>query len=169
MLRLPTTYGDFVPVPEVFSRNLLARLFAACEASSMIRTATVTDIPRLREIRESVRENRLSDPSRVTLADYDWHIAHAPIHVWEDDGVIKGLSAGDPRDGSIWALFVDPTFKGRGIGQALAATNSIAAAGHRVAKLSTEPGTRAERFYLRNGWMAKGRTERGEVIFTKDL
>ena len=118
-----------------------------------------------------VHENRLSDPSRVTLADYDWHVAHAPIHVWEDDGVIKGLSAGDPRDGSIWGLFVDPAFEGRGIGQALilAATNSIAAAGHRVAKLSTEPGTRAERFYLRNGWMAKGRTERGELIFTKDL
>ena len=85
----------------------------------MIRIATLTDIPRLMEIRGSVRENRLSDPSRVTLADYNWHIAHAPIHVWEDDGVIKGLSAGDPRDGSIWALFVDPAFEGRGIGQAL--------------------------------------------------
>jgi GNAT superfamily N-acetyltransferase len=137
----------------------------------MIRAATVADIPRLRELRGSVHENRLSDPSRVTTADYEWHVVHAPIHVWEDDGVIKGLSAGDPRDGSIWALFVDPAFEGRGIGQALimAATNSIAAAGHRVARLSTEPGTRAERFYLRNGWMAKGHTERGEIIFTKDL
>jgi GNAT superfamily N-acetyltransferase len=137
----------------------------------MIRAATVADIPRLRELRGSVHENRLSDPSRVTIADYEWHVVHAPIHVWEDDGVIKGLSAGDPRDGSIWALFVDPAFEGRGIGQALimAATNSIAAAGHRVARLSTEPGTRAERFYLRNGWMAKGHTERGEIIFTKDL
>lgn len=137
----------------------------------MIRTATVADIPRLREIRDSVRENLLSDPNRVTLADYAWHVTHAPIHVWEDDSVIKGLSAGDPRDGSVWALFVDPAFEGRGIGQALilAATNSIAAVGHRVAKVSTEPGTRAERFYLRNGWMAKGHTERGEIIFTKDL
>ena len=68
----------------------------------MMRFATFTDIPRLMEIRGSVRENRLSDPGRVTLADYNWHVAHAPIHVWEDDGVIKGLSAGDPRDGSIW-------------------------------------------------------------------
>jgi GNAT superfamily N-acetyltransferase len=137
----------------------------------MIRIATSADISRLMEIRGSVRENRLSDPSRVTLADYHWHIAHAPIHVWEDDSVIKGMSAGDPRDGSIWALFVDPAFEGRGIGQALisAACNSLAAAGHRVAKLSTEPATRAERFYLRNGWLAKGRTERGEVILTKEL
>ena len=137
----------------------------------MIRRATVSDIPRLMEIRGSVRENRLSDPSRVTLADYNWHIAHAPVHVWEDEGLIKGMSAGDPRDGSIWALFVDPAYEGRGIGQALilAACGSIAAAGHRMAKLSTEPGTRAERFYLRNGWLAKGYTERGEAIFVKEL
>jgi GNAT superfamily N-acetyltransferase len=137
----------------------------------MIRIATFADIPGLMEIRGSVRENRLSDPSRVTLADYNWHVAHAPIHVWDDDGVIKGLSAADPRDGSIWALFVDPRFEGRGIGQALilAACNSLAAAGHRTATLSTEAGTRAERFYLRNGWMAQGHTGRGEVILTKGL
>src|SRR5882762_3126406 len=83
---------------------------------TMIRRATVSDIPRLMEIRGSVRENRLSDPSRVTLADYNWHIAHAPIHVWKDGGLIQGMSAGDPRDGSIWALFVDPAHEGRGIG-----------------------------------------------------
>jgi len=137
----------------------------------MIRSATVSDIPRLMEIRGSVRENRLSDPSRVTLADYNWHITHAPIHVWEDEGLIKGMSAGDPRDGNIWALFVDPSYEGRGIGQALiqAACKSIAAAGHRIARLSTEPGTRAEHFYLRNGWVAKGYTERGEAIFIKEL
>jgi GNAT superfamily N-acetyltransferase len=137
----------------------------------MIRVANFADIPRLVEIRSSVRENRLSDPSRVTLVDYEWHVAHAPIHIWEDDGVIKGLSAGDPRTGSIWALFVDPAHEGHGIGQALirAACRSLAAAGHRVAKLSTAPGTRAERFYLRNGWLANGYTERGEVIFTKRI
>jgi GNAT superfamily N-acetyltransferase len=120
----------------------------------MIRSATVSDIPRLIEIRGSVRENRLSDPSRVTIADYEWHISHGPIHIWEEGGVIAGLSAGDPRDGSIWGLFVDPVYEGRGIGQAL-----IAAACR----------TRAERFYLRNGWIARGFTERGEVIFTKLL
>src|SRR5262245_24672661 len=137
----------------------------------MIRTATVTDVPRRKEIRGSVRENRLSDPSRVTLADYYWHVAHAPIHVWEDDGVIQGLSAGDPRDGSIWALFVDPAFEGRGIGQTLiqAACRSLREAGYQVATLSTDPGSRAELFYLRNGWIAEGRTSRGEVQFSKVL
>jgi ribosomal protein S18 acetylase RimI-like enzyme len=137
----------------------------------MIRQATLSDIPRLVEIRGAVRENRLSDPGRVTLADYEWQIINGPTHVWDDGELIKGMSAGDPRDGSIWALFVDPAFEGRGIGQALirAACRSIAAAGHPIAKLSTDPGTRAERFYLRNGWLAQGYTERGEVIFVKEL
>jgi len=137
----------------------------------MIRSATVLDIPRLMEIRGSVRENRLSDPNRVTIADYEWHIAHGPIHIWEENGVITGLSASDPRDGSIWGLFVDPAYEGRGIGQALiaAACRSVADAGHSRAKLSTDAGTRAERFYLRNGWIAQGFSERGELVFTKAL
>lgn len=137
----------------------------------MIRSATSSDIPRLIEIRGSVRENRLSDPSRVTVADYGWYISHGPIHVWEENGVIAGLSASDPRDASIWGLFVDPGYEGRGIGQALiaAACRSLTDVGHGKAKLSTDAGMRAERFYLRNGWCAQGFTERGEVIFTKTL
>jgi GNAT superfamily N-acetyltransferase len=137
----------------------------------MIRSATVSDIPRLIEIRGSVRENRLSDPNRVSIADYAWHIAYGPIHIWEENGVITGLSASDPRDGSIWGLFVDPAYEGRGIGQALiaAACRSVADAGHRRAKLSTVAGTRAERFYLQNGWIAQGFTERGELVFTKAI
>ena len=34
---------------------------------------------------------------------------------------MRGFSPGDPRDGSIWALFVDPADEGRGIGRALLA------------------------------------------------
>ena len=137
----------------------------------MIRLATRADLPRLMEIRNSVRENRLSDPSRVTLADYHWFIDHAGIHVWDEHGIIEGFSAGDPRNGSIWALFVDPAFEGHGIAQALVreACKSLITAGHRVATLSTSPGTRAERFYLRNGWTANSLDDRGEVRFSKLL
>ena len=35
----------------------------------MIRPASLSDLPRIFEIRDSVRENRLSDPGRVTEAD----------------------------------------------------------------------------------------------------
>ena len=107
----------------------------------------------------------------MTTADVHWHIAHSPVHVWEEGEVIQGFSAGDPRDGSIFALFVDPAFEGHGIGQALivVACRSLAAAGHRIATLTTDPGTRAERFYRRNGWTAKGLDARGEMVFEKEL
>ena len=137
----------------------------------MIRTAVHADIPRIMEIRFSVRENRLSDPSRVTVADVARFIDQGAIHVWEDADGIRGFSAGDPRDGSIFALFVDPTFERRGIGQALIASAcmTLRQAGHRTATLSTEAGTRAERFYLRNAWVPQGHNAKGEIIFSKPL
>lgn len=123
------------------------------------------------DLRASVQENRLSDPTSVTIADYIWFIDHAAIHVWEYDTCIRGLSAGDPRDGSIWALFVDPAFEGIGIGQALIelACMTLRQAGHRTATLSTDAPTRAERFYLRNGWTPQGRNAKGELIFLRAL
>jgi GNAT superfamily N-acetyltransferase len=134
-----------------------------------MRSAVHADIPRMVELRASVHENRLGDPTRVTLADYMWFIDNAAIHVWEVSDTIRGLSAGDPRDG--WALFVDSAFEGRGIGQALIAAScfTLRQAGHRSVTLSTDAGTRAERFYLRNGWTPQGRNPRGEIIFSKAL
>jgi len=55
----------------------------------------------------------------------------------------------DPRDGSIFALFVHPNYERRGIGRALwpLACEILRASGHAAAMLTTEPSTRAERFY----------------------
>jgi GNAT superfamily N-acetyltransferase len=121
------------------------------------------------ETRAAVRENRLSDSSKIAVADYLWFIDNSAIWVWEDSGQILGFSAGDPRDGSIWALFVAPDGEGRGIGRALLrrACDGLRAAGHRRAVLGTEPGTRAEGFYLREGWSRIGTRPNGEVAFEK--
>jgi ribosomal protein S18 acetylase RimI-like enzyme len=137
----------------------------------MLRVATHADVLRLIEIRGSVRENRLTDTSNVTLAEYSWFIDHAAIHVWEKDECIQGFSAGDPRDGSIWALFVHPAFEGRGVGQSLieVACKSLLNMGYQKATLSTEPGSRAQHFYERNDWISKGQTAAGEVKFEKVL
>ena len=99
-------------------------------------------------IRHAVRENRLSDPNVVTAADCAAFIDRAEIWVWVEDGMIQGFSAGDPRNGEIFALFADPAHEGRGIGRALIAMAcaTLRAAGHDAATLSTQPGTRAERF-----------------------
>jgi ribosomal protein S18 acetylase RimI-like enzyme len=85
----------------------------------MIRNANVSDIPRIFEIRGAVHENKLRDPSRVTIEDLRWFIANPGIFVWDEDGRIVGFSAADPRDGSIFALFVAPAFEGREFGRLL--------------------------------------------------
>ena len=135
----------------------------------MIRNAHAADVPRIWEIRFAVKENRLSTPGLVTDADVQRCLDDGEMWVCEEDGVIKGFSASDSRDGSIWALFIDPVYEGRGIGQALlaAACARLRDAGHREMHLSTDPGTRAERFYRRNGWEAHGLNTKGERIFRK--
>ena len=85
------------------------------------RRAAHTDIERIMEIRHSVRENRLSDPNSVTAADCAAFIARAEMWVWTEDGRVQGFSAADPSNGTIWPLFVDPAFEGRGIGRTLLA------------------------------------------------
>jgi GNAT superfamily N-acetyltransferase len=136
-----------------------------------IRRAVHADEARIFEIRFAVRENRLLTPTRVTSADVSWFIDHAGIWLWDEDGVVKGFSASDTRDGSIWALFVDPEYEGRGIGRALlqAALVPLCQAGYSVAKLSTDRGTRAEQFYRRFGWTEIGGTAKGEVFFELPL
>jgi ribosomal protein S18 acetylase RimI-like enzyme len=135
------------------------------------RKAVYADIPRLMEIRHAVRENRLSDPNSVTAADCAAFIDRAELWVWVEDGVVQGCAAGDPRDGSIWALFIDPAHEGRGIGRTLLALacGTLRAAGFETATLSTEPGTRADRFYRTNGWIEIGRNAKGEIVFQRQL
>jgi GNAT superfamily N-acetyltransferase len=138
----------------------------------MLRRATPIDIPRIFEIRDSVRENILSDPSRVTPADVAWFVENGPVWVWQEpDGVVAGFAAGDPRDGWVWALFVAPGHEGKGIGRALlkATCGRLREAGHRSATLSTDPGTRAERHYRADGWTVTGTNAKGELIFQKPL
>jgi GNAT superfamily N-acetyltransferase len=135
-----------------------------------IRVAVPADIPQLKHIRQSVRENILG-PGRVSDADIDWFVENGPIWVQEDGDEIQGFSAGDPRDGSIWALFVHPDREGGGIGRALLARacESLAAAGHATARLTTGPHTRAAEFYRRQGWTEDGLDASGSLRFSRSL
>ena len=136
-----------------------------------IRRASDGDRLRIWEIRFAVRENRLSNPDAVTPADVAWFMEHPGIWVWEEAGRVLGFSAADPRDGTIWALFVDPAHERRGIGRALldAACDTLRHAGHRTAELSTDPGTRAEHFYRAAGWTVVGCNDKGELMFRLTL
>lgn len=137
----------------------------------MIRQAGPGDIDRLIEIRGAVQENLLRDPASVTRADYEWFVARGLVWLAIKEGRIAGFSAGDPRDGTIWALFVDPSCEGRGLGARLLemACADLVAAGFTSATLFTDPGTKAARLYRKLRWREEGMTEEGEMKFQRSL
>ncbi|HPF28372.1 MAG TPA: GNAT family N-acetyltransferase [Steroidobacteraceae bacterium] len=134
----------------------------------LIRTATEADIDAMHRIRMAVRENALRDPPRVQPADYRPYLAtRGRGWVCELDGRIVGFAVADAPRRSIWALFVDPQFEGRGIGHALHAAmlTWLFTLDRAPVTLGTEPGTRAEQFYRRAGWTFQGPTNHGEASY----
>lgn len=121
------------------------------------------------QIRTAVRENRLRDPSLVTLDDVCWFIDNPGIFVWDETGSVVGFSAADMRNCSIWALFMDAGYEGRGIAQALfaRACQVLSDTGCSRMWLTTRPGTRAERFYRAAGWIEAGIHDDGQLVFEK--
>jgi GNAT superfamily N-acetyltransferase len=123
----------------------------------------------MQRVRRSVRENQL-----VSLVISDDEYAEAIEDTgrgWIVDvaGDIVGFAVGNGRTGNIWALFVDPDHEGRGYGRVLhdAMIEWLWSQDLKRLWLTTAPGTRAERFYVRAGWQRNGRTSDGEVIFER--
>ena len=87
--------------------------------------------------------------------------------VCEIDGEIVGFSIACTKDSSVWALFVRPEFEGRRIGQTLLslAVEWLFSMGSHTIMLSTDPGTRADRFYTAQRWSRGEIKPNGEVIF----
>ena len=136
-----------------------------------LRIATIDDYPELHRIRMAVRENVLSDPARITREDYRAMIEERGRGwVSEEDGRIAGFAVADHAGRNVWALFVDPTFEGRGHGRALheAMLAWFFEQSPAPVWLSTEPGSRAERFYRAAGWRDAGLTPHGERRFERD-
>jgi len=133
-----------------------------------IREARQEDVPAMNHLRLQVRENTLSDPTRVTAEMVVDAISSAGRGwVFEQNGAILGFSIALVEDPSLWALFVLPGSEGRGIGHALheAAVGWLWSQGATCIWLSTDPGTRAEGFYRARGWHETGRMANGEVRF----
>lgn len=118
-------------------------------------------------VRMSVRENVLVS-TVITEAD-----ALEAIELlgrgWvvESRGEIVAFAVGNSKNGNIWALFVDPDHERRGYGRQLHDTmvDWLWSQGLGRLWLTTDPGTRAERFYEAAGWKRTGMTGRGEVRF----
>jgi GNAT superfamily N-acetyltransferase len=115
----------------------------------------------------AVRENRLVS---VVLTEADYvHAIEVGGACWvvEAGGRIVGFAAGSVEDGNVWALFVHPDYEGRGYGRQLhdRMVASLRDQGVERLWLTTEPGTRAETFYLAAGWRRTGTTHSGEARF----
>jgi len=134
----------------------------------IIREATTSDIKQMHLIRNSVKENSLSDPGLVTEEDYtEFLTVLGKGWVCEIDNEIVGFSIVDLRNKNIWALFLKPEFEKQGIGKMLHDTmlhwyfiqTSV------NVWLGTSPNTRAEKFYRKAGWKEKGMHGKGEIKF----
>lgn len=132
----------------------------------VVRGMHAVDVPAAHVIRLRVRENRLSDPSVVTEADYhDFMQRDTASWVCEVDGSIAGFAMVDVEKRNLWALFVAPEHEHKGIGRRLH-DELVAWYFQRcdVLRLGTAPDTRAEAFYLKAGYSPVGTSAHGEVI-----
>jgi GNAT superfamily N-acetyltransferase len=132
-----------------------------------LRRAVAADIPGMQRVRASVKENRLVS---TTISDEDVRVAIEETGrgwVVEEGGEVAAFAIGDATTGNIWALFVRPESERRGYGRQLhdAMIDWLFAAGLERLWLTTEPGTRAQRFYEAAGWTQAGTSARGELRY----
>jgi GNAT superfamily N-acetyltransferase len=142
---------------------------AWCEVSSMnFREAEIEDIPALSDVRQSVKENILSDIRKVTREMYVAYLSESGKGwLCEIEGEVVGFSVASVEDASIWALFVKPSYEGRGIGKRLLrlATDWLFEMSATSIALSTDAHTRADRFYEEQGWQRGELKPDGEVCY----
>lgn len=120
-----------------------------------IREAKIEDIGQIQFIRNSVKENRLSSPDKVTDADCLKYITQrGKGWVAEVENKIIGFAIADLIENNIWALFMHPDFENKGIGKMLheQMMDWYFSQSKKNVWLTTAPHTRAENFYLKNGW-----------------
>ena len=135
--------------------------------SGLLRQATESDIAGMQRVRRAVRENRLVS---LVVSDADVRSAIADTgRGWVIDlgDEVVAFAVANAQTGNIWALFVHPDHEGRGHGRRLhdAMVSWLWSCGLDRLWLSTEPGTRAERFYECAGWRRAGTTAGGEARF----
>ncbi len=133
-----------------------------------IREARKEDIEQIQIVRNSVKENMLSDPKLVTDEDCaEYMFRRGNGWVCEIDNQVVGFSIIDLEENNVWALFVHPDFDKRGIGRKLhdIMLNWYFAQTSFNLWLGTAPGTRAEIFYRKSGWNDIGMHGTKEIKF----
>jgi hypothetical protein len=78
----------------------------------IFREATTDDIKQIQVVRNSVKENVLSDPNLVSDKDCEEFITvRGKGFVCEIENNIVGFAIVDLKENNIWALFIGPKFE----------------------------------------------------------
>lgn len=142
---------------------------------TLIRVATQDDVDTLFAIRTSVQQNHLS---RKQMADVgitprvlaDRIREAACVWIAEVDGQPAAFSMVDLVEGEVFAMFVQPTYEGLGLGRQLMAVAEAALfERHDTLFLMTDgrDEIRANGFYQRLGWTVVARVEGDDVRYQK--
>ncbi len=134
----------------------------------IFREALLADIPQIQIVRHAVKENILSNPLLVTDEDCANFIAvRGKGWVCEIENTIVGFAIADLQEHNIWALFIHPDYEAKGIGKTLHGLmmDWYFSKTDITVWLGTAPGTRAQQFYLQQGWTNVGTVNKGEVKF----
>jgi GNAT superfamily N-acetyltransferase len=134
----------------------------------IFREAIPEDIPQMQIVRNSVRENILSNPALVTDEDcLEFITVRGKGWVCDIDDRIVGFAIADLKDDNIWALFLHPDFEGKGIGRKLQKLmlDWYFSQGKENVWLGTAFNTRAEAFYRKSGWKEVGTNGPKEIKF----
>ena len=123
------------------------------------RQAIPEDIPQIQIVRNSVKENHLSNPNLIPDDLVEEFITkRGKGFVCEIDDIIVGFSIVDFVENNVWALFLLPEFEGKGIGKKLhqLMLDEYFSKTKETIWLSTEANSRAETFYKKQGWKNAG-------------
>ena len=123
------------------------------------RQAIPEDIPQIQIVRNSVKENQLSNPNLIPDDLVEEFITkRGKGFVCEIDKKIVGFSIVDFVENNVWALFLLPKFEGKRIGKKLhqLMLDEYFSKTKETIWLSTEANSRAEIFYKKQGWKNAG-------------
>lgn len=123
------------------------------------RQAIPEDIPQIQIVRNSVKENQLSNPNLIPDDLVEEFITkRGKGFVCEIDDKIVGFSIVDFVENNVWALFLLPEFEGKRIGKKLhqLMLDEYFSKTKETIWLSTEANSRAEIIYKKQGWKNAG-------------
>ena len=123
------------------------------------RQAIPEDIPQIQIVRNSVKENQLSNPNLIPDELVEEFITkRGKGFVCEIDDKIVGFSIVDFVENNVWALFLLPEFEGKGIGKKIhqLMLDEYFSKTKETIWLSTEANSRAEIIYKKQGWKNAG-------------